>query len=45
MDILKTNIEILHTVANTLLEKETLNKEEFEGLSVGMASYTQLGKA
>ena len=46
MDILKTNIEILHTVANTLLEKETLNKEEFEGLSVGIAaSYTHFSKA
>jgi cell division protease FtsH len=45
MNILKTNIEILHKVANTLLEKETLNKEEFESISIGVRSATQLGQA
>ena len=45
MNILKTNIEILHAVANTLLEKETLNKEEFESLSIGVRSVAQLGQA
>ena len=45
ISILKTNVDILHNVANSLLEKETLNKEEFESLSLGVSKVTPLGQA
>ena len=32
-NIIEGNLEILHTVANRLLETETINKDEFESLS------------
>ena len=46
ISILRSNIDILHKVATILLEKETLDKDEFETISMNVsATPINLGKA
>ena len=46
INILQINIDVLHNVATILLEKETLDKDEFENLAMNVhTSSIHLGKA
>ena len=46
ISILRTNIDLLHQVASSLLEKETLDKDDFERLSQEIRTFSvNLNKA